>query len=82
MSALCPWVSAGAGCMPPRNLLCALVDPSTDAGLIPPYPVQFQCDAARFALSRWAKGGGVGTRPWYLIVCLWRCLLASRHCSF
>ena len=27
-------------------------------------------------------GGGGGTRPWYLIVCLWRRLLASRHCSF
>ena len=27
-------------------------------------------------------GGGVGTRPQYLIVCLWRRLLASRHCSF
>ena len=27
-------------------------------------------------------GGGVGTRPWYLIVCRWRRLLASRHCSF
>ena len=27
-------------------------------------------------------GGGVGTRPRYLIVCLWRRLLASRHCSF
>ena len=26
-------------------------------------------------------GGGVGTRPRYLIVCLWRRLLASRHCS-
>ena len=24
-------------------------------------------------------GGGVGTRPQYLIVCLWRRLLASRH---
>ena len=29
-----------------------------------------------------AGGGGVGTRPRYLIVCLWRRLLASRHCSF
>ena len=28
-----------------------------------------------------ARGGGVGTRPRYLIVCLWRRLLASRHCS-
>ena len=27
-------------------------------------------------------GGGVGTRPRYLIVCLWRRLLASRHCPF
>ena len=27
-------------------------------------------------------GGEVGTRPRYLIVCLWRRLLASRHCSF
>ena len=27
-------------------------------------------------------GGGGGTRPRYLIVCLWRRLLASRHCSF
>ena len=27
-------------------------------------------------------GGGVGTRPRYLIVCLWRRLLASRHCTF
>ena len=27
-------------------------------------------------------GGGLGTRPRYLIVCLWRRLLASRHCSF
>ena len=27
-------------------------------------------------------GGGVGTRPRYLIVCLWQRLLASRHCSF
>ena len=27
-------------------------------------------------------GGGVGTRPQYLIVCLWRRLLASHHCSF
>ena len=27
-------------------------------------------------------GGGVGTRPRYLIVRLWRRLLASRHCSF
>ena len=27
-------------------------------------------------------GGGVGTRPRYQIVCLWRRLLASRHCSF
>ena len=27
-------------------------------------------------------GGGVGTRPRYLIVCLQRRLLASRHCSF
>ena len=31
----------------------------------------------------WAQGGGgLGTRPLYLIVCLWRRLLASRHCSF
>ena len=29
----------------------------------------------------WGGGGGVGTRR-YLIVCLWRRLLASRHCSF
>ena len=29
---------------------------------------------------RW--GGGVGTRPRYSVVCLWRRLLASRHCSF
>ena len=28
------------------------------------------------------KWGGGGTRPRYLIVCLWRRLLASRHCSF
>ena len=28
------------------------------------------------------RGRGGGTRPRYLIVCLWRCLLASRHCSF
>ena len=28
------------------------------------------------------RGGGVGTRPRYLIVCLWRRLLASRQCSF
>ena len=27
-------------------------------------------------------GGGGGTRPRYQVVCLWRCLLASRHCSF
>ena len=27
-------------------------------------------------------GGGFGTRPRYLIVCLWRRLLTSRHCSF
>ena len=27
-------------------------------------------------------GGGVGTRPRYSVVCLWRCLLASRHCTF
>ena len=27
-------------------------------------------------------GGGGGTRPRYLIVCLWRRLLASRQCSF
>ena len=27
-------------------------------------------------------GGGVGTRPRYLIVCLGRRLWASRHCSF
>ena len=27
-------------------------------------------------------GGGFGTRPWCLIVCLWRRLLASRHRSF
>ena len=27
-------------------------------------------------------GGGFGTRPRYLIVCLWRRLLAYRHCSF
>ena len=27
-------------------------------------------------------GGGVGTRPWYWVVCLWQCLLASRHCLF
>ena len=27
-------------------------------------------------------GGGVGTRPRYSVVCLWRRLLASRHCSF
>ena len=35
--------------------------------------------------SLWSGGGGggaVGTRPRYLIVCLWRRLLASRHCSF
>ena len=25
--------------------------------------------------------GGFGTRPRYLIVCLWRRLLASRHCT-
>ena len=25
------------------------------------------------------EGGGVGTRPRYSVVCLWRCLLASRH---
>ena len=30
--------------------------------------------------GRW--GGGVGTRPRHLIVCLWRRLLASRHCTF
>ena len=28
------------------------------------------------------RGGGVGTRPRCLMVCLWQCLLASRHCSF
>ena len=28
------------------------------------------------------RGGGDGTRPQYPIVCLWRRLLASRHCSF
>ena len=28
------------------------------------------------------QGGGVGTRPQYLSVCLWRRLLASHHCSF
>ena len=28
------------------------------------------------------EGGGGGTRPRYLIVCLWRRLLASCHCSF
>ena len=28
-----------------------------------------------------AGPGGVGTRPRYLIVCLWRRLLASRHCT-
>ena len=39
-------------------------------GLLP-----FQC-------SPRGGGGGVGTRPQYLIVCLWRRLLASRHCSF
>ena len=27
-------------------------------------------------------GGGVGTRPRYQVACLWRRLLASRHCSF
>ena len=27
-------------------------------------------------------GEGCGTRPRYLIVCLWRRLLASRHCTF
>ena len=30
----------------------------------------------------WGGGGGGGTRPRYLIVCLWRRLLASHHCSF
>ena len=27
-------------------------------------------------------GGGGGTRPWCWLVCLWRRLLASRHCTF
>ena len=27
-------------------------------------------------------GAGVGTRPWCWSVCLWRHLLASRHCTF
>ena len=27
-------------------------------------------------------GGGVGTRPRYSVVCLWRRPLASRHCAF
>ena len=33
-------------------------------------------------LSTTLGGGGVGTRPRYLIGCLWRRPLASRHCSF
>ena len=28
-----------------------------------------------------AQGGGFGTRPWCWFVCLWRRLLASRHCT-
>ena len=28
-----------------------------------------------------SAGGGGGTRPWYWVVCLWRRLLAYRHCS-
>ena len=28
------------------------------------------------------RRGGFGTRPRYLIVCLWRHLLVSHHCSF
>ena len=39
-------------------------------------------DRAPFNNSAPQGGGGVGTRPRYLIVCLWRRLLASRHCSF
>ena len=30
----------------------------------------------------WVWGGGVGTRPQYRIVCLWRRPSASHHCSF
>ena len=33
------------------------------------------------AIAEGPRRGGVGTRPRYLIVCLWRRLLASRHCS-
>ena len=35
-----------------------------------------------WAPRRLGGGGGFGTRPRYLIVCLWRRLLASRHCTF
>ena len=35
-----------------------------------------------FGFSPTRGGGAVGTRPRYLIVCLWRRLLASCHCSF
>ena len=31
--------------------------------------------------ARGGRGGGLGTRPWDSVVCLWRRLLASRHCS-
>ena len=41
---------------------------------------------SRRTVDGWRGGvkgaGGFGTRPRYPIVCLWRCLSASRHCSF
>ena len=53
---------------------------------------RFECTPGAFAIGKIAvpslacvgsgRGGGIGTRPRYLIVCLGRRPLASRHCSF
>ena len=54
-------------------------------------PSAWACRALHNNVSRYSSlssrcapggGGGVGTRPRYLIVCLWQRLLASRHRSF
>ena len=68
----------GGGVPPPSWFLIILKKPC----LPPPdtCPSGSACASGHRCVC--AGGGGVGIRPRYLIVCLWRRLLASRHCSF
>ena len=80
----CTTKARPSGPLPPHQRIgpCAEAKPLGRRDVQREAPLHKAGSGGSFAQNGRDLGGGVGTRPRYLIVCLWRRPLASHHCSF